>query len=275
MLDDSTKIILIVALVIGFALVSLPVRAKLAVSNLLSPILLFPANITNSILTNFYFLRENLTRATQRSNELALENALLREKLTMLGDSTMASMVEFDLFPAQVIARDLVTMNHYLFVDKGSANQVSIGMPVVHFGWIVCSVTAVNGNRSTVETILRPGFHISSKIKRSGVFCMTSATIEGLLANYVLKDADIVAGDTIITSGLSEVFPPGINVAVVVRLAEDKDMFFKKVHLKPTVDISKLQRVYLIVPKARSPAKKIFRDPFDKLAPKMPTFTRP
>lgn len=275
MLGDSTKIILIVTLVIAVALIILPVKQKIGISNLLSPILLLPVNVTNKLLSNFYVVRENLMTYAERCNRLALENELLREKLQLLGDSAVALVEQYDLLPAQIVARDLITMNHFLFVNKGMDDMVPKLAPVVYLGGVVGNINESVARRSTIETILSPGFHVSSKIKRNGLSCMTSATNEGLLANYVMKDGDVMVGDTVQTSGLSEIFPAGMNVATVIRIEPGKDMFFKKVFLRPIVEIARLQKVYIVLPRAKPLPKKVLVNRFSDLIPKIPSYTPP
>lgn len=272
---DATKIILVVAVVVSAVFIVLPFSQKMAVRNVISPVLLLPANLGNVLLYNFTVLKTNVMKYDERCNRLALENALLAEKLGLTRDSLREAMVDYEVVPARIIERDLVTMNRLLFVDKGSASKIEKELVVIYSGSTIGRITDVTGRRSTVTTVLNPGVRISARVKRSGVFCMTVATNEGLMANYIQKDGDVETGDTIITSGLSDVMPAGLDIATVVRLDDGEDMFFKKVFLKTMVDISKLQKVYVMLPKAAPAAKKRFFDPFRNLEPRAPAFPPP
>jgi len=273
--SDRTKINVIVILIISIILIILPFPEKSAVSNFFSPVLLLPVNIGNKFLANVALLKANLMKYDERCNRLALENAVLAEKLNITLDSMRAEMVGYNLLPAQIVGRDLITMNHMIFVDKGTTANVRRQAPVVYLGCAIGKVVDVTGYRSTIATILSPGFRVSSKIKRSGVFCMMMATNEGLIANYIQKDGDVQIGDTLISSGMSDIIPAGIYLATVIRLEDGDDMFFKKVYLKSIIDINKLQNVYIIMSQIKPLEKKSKYDPFKGLAPKPPSIPPP
>jgi rod shape-determining protein MreC len=244
------KIVVIAAVVISAVLITLPRPQKDAVRGVIAPVLLLPINLGNTVLYNFSILKTNLTKYDEKCNNLALENALLAERLRLASDSLREELTGYTLTSARIINRDLVTMNRLLFLDRGSGSGIDRDMPVMYGGSAVGKVTDISRARSTVTTILSPGFRVSARIKRSGVFCMTLATNEGLVASYIQKDGDVREGDTVITSGLSDIMPPGLAVATVAHLEDSDDMFFRKVSLKTMTDIAKLRKVYVIVPGA-------------------------
>ncbi len=275
MSSDKTRIILTVALITSLIFILLPAPQKILVANFLGPILLQPVRLGNSLLANYYLLKMKLTSYDERCNQLALENVFMREKLKATNDTTDLTIGDFNLLPTQIIARDLVTMNCFFYLDKGADYDIKRLATVVYIGGLVGKVTQIASHRSTVETILSPGFRVSSVVKRSGVFCMTTASQEGLFANYIQKNGDVLPGDTLMSSGLGDIFPAGINIAVVARLSDGEDMFFKKVYLQPVVDISKLQKVYILSYKSKLPPRKVAREPFRGINPKIPTFSPP
>ncbi|MEO0225851.1 MAG: rod shape-determining protein MreC [candidate division WOR-3 bacterium] len=269
---DVSRILVFVTVLISIVFLILPFSQKMAVSNFLSPVLLLPVNSGNKIIANFVRLQANLERAEERANHLALENKLLIEKIKTREDSVLTEIREYNLISARIIARDLVTMNHLLFLDKGAEAGIQKQSPVVYLGCLVGKIIDVGHNRSTVFTMLHPGFHVSSKVKRTGIFCMTTATSDRLIANYVEKEADIMVGDTMISSGLSDVIPAGLYIARVVRMEEGADMFFKKVYLRPIAEISKLEKVYIMIPTKKRFAPSPGADLFKDLKPRPPKF---
>jgi len=62
---------------------------------------------------------------------------------------------------------------------------------------------------------------------------------------YILKNADVVAGDLIVTSGLGGSFPKGIPIGVVSKVTKSKRGMFQNIESTPTVNFSQLE--YLIV----------------------------
>ena len=65
---------------------------------------------------------------------------------------------------------------------------------------------------------------------------------------FVAKNEDLQNGDIIVTSGLDEIIPKGIVVGAVVNVVKNSPGFFQLVEIKPAVDFSKLEEVFVVVP---------------------------
>ena len=58
---------------------------------------------------------------------------------------------------------------------------------------------------------------------------------------YSDKNADILVGDEIVTSHLSEIFPEGISIGHVSKLTVDSQTSIQYAIIEPSVDFSKLK----------------------------------
>ena len=67
------------------------------------------------------------------------------------------------------------------------------------------------------------------------------------------RDADVVKGDRIVTSGLGGLFPKGIMLGEVADVVNDEGGLLKYAVLKPAVDFSRLEEVFVLT-QAREPA---------------------
>ena len=67
-----------------------------------------------------------------------------------------------------------------------------------------------------------------------------------LVFNFIRIEDEINIGDSVFTSGMSNIFPEGILIGTVSRIDETSDQFFKPVYLKPSVRINRLNYVYLV-----------------------------
>ena len=65
--------------------------------------------------------------------------------------------------------------------------------------------------------------------------------------DYALRDADIVAGDLLVTSGMGGVFPKGLPLGMVARAERDEFGLFQIVDIAPAVDFSHLEEVLVII----------------------------
>lgn len=65
---------------------------------------------------------------------------------------------------------------------------------------------------------------------------------------YVDFHADIRVGDTVISSGLGEVYPKGLLIGTVTSVRQKSYELFKDVEIKPAVDLTKLEEVLVLAP---------------------------
>jgi rod shape-determining protein MreC len=108
-----------------------------------------------------------------------------------------------------------------LIINKGIKDGLKNEMGIINSTGIVGIINRTSKNYSSVMSILNIETKINAKVKRTSHF----GTLEwdGLSNNYLLlndipETADIKVGDSIITGGMSLIFPEGINVGVVSKV---------------------------------------------------------
>jgi rod shape-determining protein MreC len=60
--------------------------------------------------------------------------------------------------------------------------------------------------------------------------------------------ADIRVGDTIISSGLGEVYPKGLLIGTVISVQQQSYGLFHEVEVQPAVDFATLEEVLVLTP---------------------------
>jgi rod shape-determining protein MreC len=133
-------------------------------------------------------------------------------------------------------------------IDRGSANGVAVGQPVVSAGGLVGSVSLVSAHLATVTLIDDPTSVVGVRDVHSGV--VGAAKGEGLGFNLQVEDLNvgdtIKRGDQLVTSGLTlEDFPAGIPVGTVTSVSSGT--LTLQVSLKPLVNLSNLQFVRVLL----------------------------
>ena len=108
-----------------------------------------------------------------------------------------------------------------MIINKGADDGLKNEMGIINSTGIVGIINRTSKNYSSVMSILNIETKINAKVKRTSHF----GTLEwdGLSNNYLLlndipETADIKVGDSIITGGMSLIFPEGINVGVVSKV---------------------------------------------------------
>ena len=195
-------------------------------------------------------LKSQLTELYKRTkdyNALADENAQLREMLGLKEKNPDFIFSE----SCDVIARNPNDICGGFTVGSGKSKGISLNDPVVTSVGLVGRVTSIADNYARVTTIISPQVNIgvySMRTKATGVIenSIESAQDGMCLMSGILKDADIVVGDVIFTSGKSGLFPDDLMVGTVVEIVDDANGLSKHALVKPAVDVFNVTSAFVI-----------------------------
>lgn len=147
-------------------------------------------------------------------NDLAAENARLRALLAMPGrPGTRMEVSEVIRVQPDPFARKLL-------IDRGSAQGIEAGRPVVDGDGLLGQVTRVYPGSSEVTLLTAREQAAPVQNQRNGLNLIVSGVGSDSLLEirYLDQHADLKPGDLLFTSGLDGVYPPGIPVARVLRI---------------------------------------------------------
>lgn len=195
-----------------------------------------------------------LQRHVQRLASLTAENARLRELLdsSALLDSSVAvaEIIGFDPDPSRV----------EVIVNKGEADALFVGQPVLDAGGILGQVISVGPSQSRVILVTDPRHGVPIEISRNGVRgILVGGGRRGILQlQYMPVSADVRSGDNLVSSGLGGVFPRGYPVATVTRVERQPGETFMNVEAQPAAAVGRSRQVLVLFtpaePAAASPA---------------------
>lgn len=153
------------------------------------------------------------------------------------------------LVAARVIGRSPDSWSSSLAIDKGRYNGIKSGMVVICPQGLVGSIVESADNTSKVLLINDPNQGIFSIVQRSRQEGLVSGTLgSNLIMRYLPDEAQIIVGDIIITSELSQIYPKGLLVGRVVNIERELSGFNRYALVKPTVDLANLEEVLVIIP---------------------------
>jgi rod shape-determining protein MreC len=218
-------------------------------------------SITNEIAGFVHKTNNNITRylsLTRVNKELAEDNAALinhtlksfikTDTSTYLIRDTVYKQV-YKYTAARVINNSVNKRNNYLTLNKGKNEGIDRDMAVITKNGVVGIVKNVSWHFASVISILNSKSKISAKIKKNNY--VGSVMWEGM--NYrmgLLRDvpshAVINKGDTVVTSGYSNIFPEGIPIGTIVFYKKEKGESFYTIYIKFTNDFDKLGYVYVV-----------------------------
>lgn len=200
---------------------------------------------------------EQLRVQNLEASEALAENERLR---TLLGYRQM--MTQFDMVGARVIGRDSATWSSVIIIDRGQKDGVNTDMTVVTEKGLVGHILEAGWNTSKVQLILDPRSSVGTIVQRAE--SRVAGIVQGDLDNPTMpqmvnipKNADVVEGDVIVTSGFGGTYPKGIVVGIVSSLQNDSGGLLKIGLLEPAVDFQKLEDVMVITESREAPPEPI------------------
>lgn len=190
----------------------------------------------------------------QRTYEIWQENLRLRELLDLR---------EANEFPRGVVGRvfaDLSSgpLHRAVSVDRGYTHGVSEGWIVLSRGALVGRLRNVQRNRSEVQLIVDPesGVGVRHELDRFAGILRGGNRNPSVFARleYVPRDMPVAVGDTVVTSGLDGIFPPGLLVGYVRDMSGESPLAWR-ILVEVAADMTNLEEVLLVPPynKPRTP----------------------
>lgn len=243
--------IFVLLFIISATPILLSENANLGLARGISSFLLFPFRVTSSFVEYLTISNTRIEKLETIVHQLKLENAALRDQLFV--DTTNLEHKPYTLLKASVIGRDPHNINGYLHIDRGTAHGVIQNQTVLSVDGFVGKIRHVGRSNSIVETIENKGFTVSAIDVETGIHGIVKKR-DNLMFLYIRHDDPINAGDSIMTSGMSEIFPKGIMIGTVHAISDSKDMFFKNVYITPSCQINRLVSVYVIQDTSVNPA---------------------
>ncbi len=174
----------------------------------------------------------------------ALEKENIRLRVLMENSFQLGEQVLI----AELLSVKLVPYEHTVLVNKGSRFGVHPEQPVLDANGIVGQVIRSLPSTAEVMLITDPDHAIPVEVNRNGLRTIAFGTGQPNRLNlpFLAKNADIVPGDKLVTSGLGGIFPAGYPVAIVDEFETRPDKSFANIYATPTAKLE-TSREFLIV----------------------------
>jgi len=189
-------------------------------------------------------LRKQLSIATENNN-LCFETRLSNERFRNL--LAFKKELPYQLLGAEVVGKDPSPWFKTIMINKGAADGVRKGMPVVIPEGIVGLVIDVSGTYSKTLLIVDRNSSVDALIQKTRARGIVKGDPTGrCVFKYVLRKHDINIGDTVISSGLDGVFPKGLRVGRISEIVKLNSGIFQEVAVTPYVDFETLEEVFIV-----------------------------
>lgn len=188
-----------------------------------------------------------LTEQLNLYREERLEAERLRKLLALKGNFPQPAVA------ARVIGRGRAPLFKTILIDKGTADGLQVGRPVLSDQGVVGRIIETSWHASRVLLLTDQQSNIDGLIRRSraqGI--LQGAGAAGCSLKYISRTEEVLEGDAVITSGLAGVFPKGLLLGVVAGVSGGNGGLFQKIDVAPAVDFKRLEEVLVLTPDVKS-----------------------
>ncbi len=194
---------------------------------------------------NNQLARENqrLIQDTALLAEAREENRLLRETLALPKTLSPTAL------SAEVISRETEGAALSLTLNRGSTDDVRIGMPVVVFGGqLVGRVVAVQLTTSVVHLLSHPESTVAARIAGTSVQGVIRGDHGlGLIFDMALSGEKLEPGARLVTSGLGDDLPKELLIGTIGDVRPSADRLFQQAVIVTPVSQQDIRFVSIII----------------------------
>ncbi|MFI3250510.1 MAG: rod shape-determining protein MreC [Eubacteriales bacterium] len=175
------------------------------------------------------------------------QNELLRELLNLQGRRR-----DFVFESAKVTSRSFASWESRITLDKGESAGLAVDQCVVtETGHLVGVITQVGENFSVLSTVVSTDISMGAMVSRTnspgvleGEFSLMN---QGLISlGYLPEEAQLVAGDQVVTSGMGNIYPSGLMVGRIISVEQEPSGLSRYAVVEPEVDLNELYEVFVI-----------------------------
>lgn len=183
--------------------------------------------------------------AALAAERLAHENRELRGLLELKPALTVKSVA------AEVMYEAADPFSRKLYIDRGLAQGLVLGAPVITEGGVIGQVTRVYPLTSEVTLLTDrdaaiPVLNTRTQLRAAAFGGVRQGS--ALELRFVADKTDVQVGDVMHTSGVDGIYPPGLPVARVTLVERQTDGGFTKVELAPLVSVDRVRHVLVLEP---------------------------
>ena len=183
----------------------------------------------------------------RQNEELAQANAALRNQMSLMDSLRNGEVITYKA--SKVVQMTSTELHNYLTINVGSNDGVERGQGVRNADGAIGIICTVGPHYSVVLPITNTNFNLSCRIAKNDY--VATLKWDGEDHRFAqLEDVDshvgVQVGDTIVTSGLSPVFPEGIPVGIVEKSILNAGDSYYSITVRLQADFKRLRYVEVV-----------------------------
>lgn len=188
-----------------------------------------------------------LAENTRLRNQLAQDYSFPDTSRKLIRDT--AHHRQYLYYPAVVVNNSIVHASNYITIHRGKLEGVHANMGVVSAQGVAGVVVRASDHYALVMSLLHKDFRLSVRLKRTGDIGYVRWDGENpatALLSDIPRSVTLYRNDTVVTSGFSVMFPPGIVVGYVEKVGHQPASNFQIARIRLATAFSRLRYVYVI-----------------------------
>lgn len=209
----------------------------------------------NKVLRHFDLEEENKALIAQNIKLLGQQDNAYIFKYDSLysaiheDTTTKKKIILYEYSAANVVYKTTDKTHNYIMIDKGRVDGITIDMAVLSANGVVGVVNDLTDHFAAVIPMLHPDSRISAKIipaNQIGTILWDGRNALYAQLHDIPQHVEVKVGDSIVTSGFSNIFPKDILVGTVATVKESKNSSFLDIQVKLATNFNNVNTVYLI-----------------------------
>lgn len=213
---------------------------------------------------------DSSTSSSREKSDIIEENELLKQQLAeLLEDNKRLSLYEeenkrlsellriTEKYPdykttgTNIISKSVGVWYQTFVINKGTSDNIDTNMILISNEGLVGKITESGTTYSKCQSILDSRSSVSamsSRTKDLGVVKGDYILMQQGLCKmeYIDTEAQIVVGDEIVTSHLSDIYPEGLSIGKVIEIKMDSNGLTKYAIIEPYVDFKHLDTILVL-----------------------------
>ena len=182
-----------------------------------------------------------------QNEQLAIENAALRNQICSMDSAQNRELIHYE--HAKVVQMTTDELHNYLTINRGSRDGIMRGQGIRNEDGVVGIVRTVGRNYSVVMPIINTQANLSCRFTKNdylGTLKWDGKDHRFAQLTDVSSHMVVNTGDTIVTSGLSPVFPEGIPVGIVENCVLKEGDSYYTIRVRLHTNFKRLKYVEIV-----------------------------
>lgn len=217
-----------------------------------------PVRATSEWLSGLGVSRAEVSELRAQNAELRSRNAELdearRENERLRGLLKLVEAQKLESLGAHVIGRPENSWEGVITIDRGSADGIKPGMPVMSADGLLGQTVAVTAHGSKVRLITDQRSGVAGMLQQSRAEGVVRGSISReLTMDFVSKGTTTTVGEVVLTSGMGGVFPKGLIIGEVSEFSSPSNALYPVIKVRPTAKLEGIEEVIVLTGPASAP----------------------